>query len=146
MRVRNRQRYHLNSKVLNQQTVAARRLWPESRKEAQRAKNRKYQHENLPKFLAAYNRRRARKMAVEVDSRQILEWMQAVKAKPSAICYYCQRSVPTATINFDHVVALARGGAHSISNLAVSCRHCNAVKHATPIQSWKRNGQQILSL
>lgn len=146
MRESNRQRYRRNKKEYNRKTVARRRLLPESRKEAQRAKMRAYYRKNRVRYYAHVHKRRALKKAVEVNPEMIFEWMSGIKSKPFAFCYYCQERISTATIQFDHVLALTKGGPHSISNLAVSCRPCNAQKYNTLIHEWNKSGQQILSL
>lgn len=145
-RKRGRDRYRQNKKEFNRKSVARRRLWPEFKKEIQRAKMRDYYRKNKLKFYAYVHKRRALKKAVEVKPEKIFEWMQEIKSKPFAFCYYCQKRVSTAVIQFDHVLALTRGGPHSITNLAVSCRDCNAQKYNTLIQDWEKSGQQVLPL
>ena len=44
------------------------------------------------------------------------------------ICPYCHRSMPSSQKSLDHVVALTRGGAHSIENVVVVCKTCNTRK------------------
>lgn len=73
-------------------------------------------------------------------------FIDGVKARATAKCYYCEKMFSTKRIHFDHVIPLSRGGAHSIENLCVSCAPCNLHKHATPIEDWYKLGQQILSL
>jgi len=53
-------------------------------------------------------------------------------------CYLCGVNTPrtargTSADNapeLDHIVALSRGGAHSMANTACACRRCNGIKHA----------------
>ena len=44
-------------------------------------------------------------------------------------CHICKRKVRLAELNFDHVIPLAKGGAHCEANLAVAHRRCNFQKH-----------------
>jgi len=41
-------------------------------------------------------------------------------------CYLCHT---TASTTLDHIIAIDRGGRHSIGNLAGACRPCNSAKH-----------------
>ena len=43
-------------------------------------------------------------------------------------CYLCGRGVPPGFETIDHVVPLARGGAHVPDNLRLACRSCNSRK------------------
>jgi len=45
-------------------------------------------------------------------------------------CHLCKRRVSMKTLHFDHVIPLARGGAHAEENIAVSHRACNLKKQA----------------
>lgn len=98
------------------------------------------------KILAAAMKRRALKKAATVNLRAITSWMRRIRSKASAVCYYCEATIPTSQIHMDHIVALANGGAHSVENLCVSCNHCNASKGAKPVRAWIRMGQQLLEL
>lgn len=119
---------------------------PIEEQERLRAQQREYYRANKLRFFHAVKVRNLRKQQVTVNPSGILEWMTVVKSKPTAVCYYCLQVVSTKSIHFDHVVALAVGGEHSLSNLAVSCRNCNLSKNKRRIYEWNRKGQQILSL
>lgn len=57
--------------------------------------------------------------------------LQKIRLKP---CTYCGT---TEEIQIDHVIPLARGGAHSIGNLAPACRLCNNHKRAKFVTEWR---------
>jgi 5-methylcytosine-specific restriction endonuclease McrA len=101
---------------------------------------------NKHKFQIRSAKRRALKKAATINMNGILEWISRIKSKPSAVCYYCDKRIPTSNIHFDHIVALSNGGAHSVENLCTSCATCNHSKSDKPIRAWIRMGQQILEL
>ena len=74
----------------------------------------------------------------------INEWMKEVRSKDYARCHWCGTKVNGSEIHFDHVVPLAKGGAHSIGNLCASCADCNRTKHARALSDWIVNGQTFL--
>ncbi len=43
-------------------------------------------------------------------------------------CVYCAASLDQHTATLDHVVPLARGGAHDAGNLVTACGPCNRLK------------------
>lgn len=45
-------------------------------------------------------------------------------------CHICKKRVRKADLQFDHVIPLARGGAHSEKNIAVAHKKCNLSKNA----------------
>jgi 5-methylcytosine-specific restriction endonuclease McrA len=98
------------------------------------------------KIRAASMKRRALKKAATINLAAITEWIKRIKSMASSVCYYCERRIPSSEIHIDHIVALAKGGAHSVENLCVSCNHCNASKGAKPVRAWIRIGQQLLEL
>lgn len=52
----------------------------------------------------------------------------AVLQRDGYACIYCGRRPPEVTLEADHVVARANGGADVAWNLVASCRDCNAGK------------------
>ena len=90
--------------------------------------------------------RKARLAAASVNLKSILSFVERTKAKPFAICYYCEARVPSDKIHFDHIIPLSKGGQHSVENICVSCSACNQEKHNKSIQAWVRIGQQVFAL
>lgn len=50
--------------------------------------------------------------------------------KCTKVYYWCSCSLKNKTTHIDHYEPLSRGGAHTISNLVVSCSNCNLRKRA----------------
>jgi len=61
----------------------------------------------------------------DITSAQLLELEQSAK-----VCYWCGVSLKGKKVHIDHYVPLAKGGKHTLSNLVISCSHCNLVKNA----------------
>jgi len=127
-----------------EKVIAARARWNKSEKG--KASRDRWNKQNPGKLIARQQKRRALKRAATVNLKNIERWIQSVRSKQTAICYYCQKPIPSEKIHFDHIVPLSRGGAHSVGNLCVSCQPCNNRKHAKSVQAFVISGQQILSL
>jgi 5-methylcytosine-specific restriction endonuclease McrA len=52
----------------------------------------------------------------------------AIVQRDGMVCYLCDQEVSRETLSFDHVVPLARGGAHSMDNIRVCHKSCNFKK------------------
>lgn len=76
--------------------------------------------------LEARHRRRARLRngVVERVNRA------GVILRDASTCYLCGKVLALAEVTLDHVIPIARGGAHAEWNLRVACRPCNASKGA----------------
>lgn len=42
-------------------------------------------------------------------------------------------------LTIDHIIAISRGGRHSIGNLQTLCLNCNSKKHTRTIMEWRMN-------
>ena len=51
-------------------------------------------------------------------------------------CPYCGQNFERRDKTLDHVIALARGGKHSVRNALICCRSCNARKQAKELAQW----------
>jgi hypothetical protein len=68
-----------------------------------------------------------------VSKRKITEAIrELVEERAAYRCEYCQTTLEISTQRFEieHIKALAKGGTNDLSNLALSCRGCNAHKHS----------------
>lgn len=78
--------------------------------------------------------RRARKAGVENTLTQG-QW-EAIKAAYKQCCAYCGKK--PRRLEQDHIIAMVRGGVHTMGNIVPACRSCNARKWANmpshPIQ------------
>jgi len=124
------------------------RLWRAKNAERVKAKQAAYYRKHRERYYVAVRARKALKKAAAVNLRGMRAFVKAIKSKPFATCYYCQARTPTADVHFDHIVALSKGGAHSVENLCVSCSACNLSKGAKPLAEWTREAvtQQLLPL
>jgi 5-methylcytosine-specific restriction endonuclease McrA len=75
----------------------------------------------------AQRRRTAQKKAQAVG---VVSY-DAILIRDGLWCHICSQRVLAEELSFDHVVPLARGGAHSMSNIRVAHRRCNSAKKAT---------------
>src|SRR5262245_46744307 len=49
-------------------------------------------------------------------------------ASKETVCGYCHAPLSFDLVRFDHAMPTARGGRHTIDNLAVCCDRCNRLK------------------
>jgi len=90
-----------------------------------------------PEKPAEYDqRRRARKAHATVEKFDT----QEVYERDGRICAYCGS---TEDLTIDHIVPLARGGAHSPNNLTVACLGCNCSKGTKDLEEWLRSKEQL---
>lgn len=105
-----------------------------------------WRKENSARIAELSNRRKARKLATQVDPAGIARWMKEIRSKPFVRCHWCGTKIHGKAIRFDHIIALARGGEHTISNLCATCITCNSSKSARAIADWICQGQTFLPL
>ncbi|HET9413811.1 MAG TPA: HNH endonuclease, partial [Pseudolabrys sp.] len=88
-------------------------------------------HAKHPELLAVrMQRRQARKMNAPGRGVTAAEWLAIVESFDHR-CAYCLARAET--IEMDHVIALARGGAHEPENVVPACTACNSSKKARPV-------------
>jgi len=98
--------------------------------EAIRERKRVYDAQNRDKGRAREERRRARKLQAGI----FLVTDKDINKLLKQSCIYCGEK----SEHIDHVIPLARGGRHSIGNLAPACAKCNQTKHSKFVMEWKR--------
>lgn len=98
----------------------------ERHREKIREKRRIYSRQNRDKQLERTMRRNARKRAARVGRVSY----KRIWERDQGICYICGLKVERESCHFDHIVPLAKGGAHSESNIAVTHSWCNQQKGA----------------
>ena len=104
-----------------EKTAQAVRRWQINNPEKKREINRRYAKKH-PEVQRALNR--ARK-AREKGSKQYRIQMKFIRRLYLSPCVACGS---TEDIHMDHILPLAKGGAHSEGNLQPLCRTCNASK------------------
>lgn len=86
---------------------------------------RKYQKANPEIFQNNRHIRRARQMAAPHDL-TTAQWRE-IKQAYGYRCVYCGRKMQRLTQ--DHITPIARGGAHTLSNVVPACMPCNSKKY-----------------
>ncbi|MCC6481353.1 MAG: HNH endonuclease [Sphingomonadaceae bacterium] len=76
--------------------------------------------------LAQKNHKARRRAAAKSGEKITFPQWQALVARFRGACAYCGRT--DVKLTMDHVVPLAKGGAHALSNIVPACSHCNSSK------------------
>lgn len=100
--------------------------WQESHPEEVRAYLKKYASTHPEKIREKHARRHARKMNSQVSPVNY----KSILLRDGYICHICKETVDPADVHFDHVIPLARGGAHLSENIKVSHSACNLKKNS----------------
>lgn len=149
IRARSRAWYHANTAraaearrayvAANPERVRGWRMdWANANKEAMRTSQRAYKSRQTPEYFAnEYHKRKARKASNGVYVVTARDMRRCLERHRNA-CAYCSISFtddnrPT----WDHVVAISRGGPHSVGNLVPACMACNTSKWASTITEWR---------
>ncbi len=83
------------------------------------------------------DKRRARIRNSTIGNIDIIKkWERLWRAKRTVFCYWCKKRFRPSRCVKDHIISISRNGSHSIDNLCISCRMCNAQKHAKSISDW----------
>jgi 5-methylcytosine-specific restriction endonuclease McrA len=143
-------KYAVSQRAYQQRNKSKRRAkqkeWVEKNRDKVRATARRYIKNHKALHAARGAKRRALKRQSTVNLSQITEWMESVHAKKFATCYWCQLSIASSLVHFDHIVPLSKGGPHTIENLCVSCEHCNLSKKDRDVRVWTKINQTFLEL
>lgn len=91
-------------------------------------------------------KRRAIEYGTRVNPAGIYEWMREIRSKPFVRCHWCGTKVSGRKVHFDHIIALSKGGTHTIGNLCSACASCNSSKKNRLIADWICQNQRFLSL
>lgn len=101
------------------------RAWKKANPEQYREINRRYEQANPEKGRERVNRRRARIKEATVGVVDFVEILQV----HGMTCHLCQGDIDGKDdLHFDHVIPLARGGAHSMDNIRPAHVKCNLRK------------------
>ncbi len=102
------------------------RDWVKQNRNKRNEVQRKYRRSHKTQIAMLARQRRAGK---EGGSLSVAEW-EILKATYDYMCLDCGRREPAISLEVDHIVPLALGGAHLVSNIQPLCRQCNAKKGA----------------
>ncbi len=120
------------------------RLWSQSNKHKVNANSRRYR-ENHPEKVAAIKKEQAKRHPEVVKNAGMRRRARLannsvyVVTKKDIVrimrdpCIYC--GAPSRHI--DHVIPIAKGGAHKVGNLAPACQKCNQSKSSKFVSVWK---------
>jgi len=101
----------------------------------ERERQQRYKHAN-PAAADKYNERRYARLVSSADgtlTAAVLRQMFATARK----CPYCDGALDGRNKALDHIVPVARGGAHSLVNVIVCCRSCNLAKRDRMPSEWE---------
>ncbi len=88
-----------------------------------------------PEMVRLYGETRQERIAAMCDGTATAEAIRTAKAAASR-CAYCDCPFEDAQKQMDHMVALCHGGEHSLSNIVIVCRPCNARKASLTYAQW----------
>lgn len=106
-----------------QQASRRRRYWAHHAQSLIAMSTWRKQHPEQGRSDAA--RRRARRKAAPLNDFTAAQW-KAMKEHYGHRCVYCGRKMKHLTQ--DHIISLAKGGSHTLSNIIPACRSCNSRK------------------
>jgi 5-methylcytosine-specific restriction endonuclease McrA len=85
--------------------------------------------------MVEHEQTRQARIAATCDGSATKESIQKAKAAASR-CAYCDCPFEDARKQTDHMVALCHGGEHSLRNIVIVCRPCNARKASLTYEQW----------
>jgi 5-methylcytosine-specific restriction endonuclease McrA len=88
-----------------------------------------------PETVSCYNETRQERIDATCDGTVTAVSLQVTKAAASR-CAYCNCPFEDAQKQTDHMVALCHGGEHSLRNIVIVCRPCNARKASLTYEQW----------
>lgn len=90
------------------------------------------------------SKRRAARRLSPIACDGVNEYFRKTKSSRSVRCYYCGSAVSGSVSHIDHMIPLARGGAHSVENLCIACPSCNLRKGKKTHFEFIKDGQMLL--
>jgi 5-methylcytosine-specific restriction endonuclease McrA len=106
--------------------LAGSQRWVEQNRDRSNGYKKKWRKSNPLKLREIKHRRRARQYGTRIGRISY----RAILEREAGICYLCQQPIPAESINFEHVIPLARGGTHTQDNIRIAHEHCNKKKGA----------------
>ena len=119
---------------------AANKAWRDAHPEQVKGFFRKYRRTHPLAWRKSDAVRRARKLNANTGNLEtIAAWESRWRSKKRAKCFWCQQPFSPSDCHTDHIIALSRGGIHSVENLCVSCAHCNQTKSDKELARWNES-------
>jgi 5-methylcytosine-specific restriction endonuclease McrA len=100
----------------------------------QRLRQRLYKHAN-PEIASRSGDKRWRRIGATADGSVSRESLERLLRRPGH-CPYCGGSIGPRNSAVDHMQPVAKGGPHTLANILVVCRPCNARKAARSWRQW----------
>lgn len=91
----------------------------------------KYKHAN-PEKRIGWSRSRLKRTREQSDGTVTASTVGAL-IEQGRSCFYCGKLIGTEERSVDHVVSIAEGGAHSVSNIVIACKPCNIRKNKASV-------------
>jgi len=88
-------------------------------------------------MIAAKGRIRAVKKSAPIgELKAIKEWAKQWKSLSVVSCHWCKNTFAPNKCQADHVMPIAKGGAHCLTNLVIACQSCNHRKSDKCPDAW----------
>lgn len=100
--------------------------WEKRNPEKTRLNKRAYYHRHPEKLIAKTRRYYARKMSAPGDGITGND----IKELKRRQCYKCAICLKKTKLELDHILAITKGGEHSVRNAQMLCKPCNSAKSA----------------
>ena len=110
-----------------EKTIQTTRIWE---------KNNPEKHKELMK--KTNQRRRTRKRGGFIEAFTTDDLIRRYRKDFNRCCAYCGIFLYYNQVQWDHVVAIAKGGSHTLDNLVPSCAACNSSKQDFDVFDWLR--------
>lgn len=117
----------MRERILEQTKLYA-KLHPEVRRRCALNYKRRHPDKYAAQNRANHVRRAARMRGADVSDMNVGPLIRSWRLKRSFICTYCRKRFEIKRMHVDHIVPIAKGGKHTVSNLCRSCPRCNIRK------------------
>jgi len=102
-------------------------------KEKERSRAQRLLNKKQP--VNSYQERRYQRQEVQSDCSVTQSTIYKILSSRKT-CHYCGERLTKENRSLDHMQPLAKGGLHSVANLTVCCRACNAKKNNKDFLAW----------
>lgn len=128
LRLRRRQKYLNNLPAMLAKAKANRQKYAAYFK----AQGKKWRQTHVEEVRNIGARRRAREREAPVNDFTAAQWRALCKAVGYR-CAYCDKKFTAKALTQDHIIPLARGGSHTLSNVIPACLPCNLRKNTKDV-------------